>query len=71
MAMDGEKAMLVSKTESASKYCPFKFASDMASKLCENANCMAWQKLESPIKTFGEEIGYCGLAGKPSDIERR
>jgi len=70
--------MLVHDKEAKQMYCPFKFSrtgwaeTGKINQLwtCEGLTCMGWQKATAPVKTFGEELGYCGLAGKPSAIER-
>lgn len=61
--------MLVTRTQAAVKYCPLKFASGMEPKVCESINCMAWKK-DQPVPTTREEMGYCGLAGEPSRVDR-
>jgi hypothetical protein len=63
--------MLVTRTEAAAKCCPFKFTLTMdPDKLCSNVDCMAWKR-EPEIPTTHEEMGYCGLAGVPSEADRR
>jgi len=67
--------LLIQKDEANHMYCPFKFskacqARNRANKsqngICEAIGCMAWQTGVG-IRWAGEH-GYCGLAGKPTDI---
>ena len=73
--------MLVKKDEANKMYCPYKFSRKVftvtsASRklgqiypeewVCEGDHCMAWQTAVG--SRWAGEHGYCGLAGKPSDI---
>lgn len=68
-AKKGERTMLVTNAEAVTKYCPFQFASGIGAKTCFNVECMAWKRY-GRIPTTREEMGYCGLAGEPSQEER-
>jgi len=58
--------MLVTRTEAATKHCPFKFVlNDLNNEACQTKGCMAWKKAPA-VPTTHEEMGYCGLAGEPS-----
>jgi hypothetical protein len=67
--------MLVHDKEAKQMYCPFKFSRTGWAETgkinqewtCEGLRCMAWQKVEMRVSREG---GYCGLAGKPSNIEK-
>ena len=67
--------MLVTRTDGATKHCPFKLVlHDLINYTCETINCMAWKKAPA-VPTTREEMGYCGFAGEPSqriagDIEQ-
>ena len=66
--------MLIKKDEANQMYCPFKFSKPASKELgqinpkwiCEGIGCMAWQTAVG--SRWAGEHGYCGLAGKPSDI---
>jgi hypothetical protein len=66
--------MLIKKDAANKMYCPFKFSKPVSKELgqinpewvCEGSGCMAWQKIVGSRWTG--EHGYCGLAGKPSDL---
>ena len=66
--------MLVKRGEANKMYCPFKFSKPVSKEsgqinpewICEGPDCMAWQKIVGS-RWVGEH-GYCGLAGKPSEM---
>jgi hypothetical protein len=66
--------MLIKKDEANHMYCPFKFSKPASKELgqinpewiCEGIGCMAWQT--GVGSRWAGEHGYCGLAGKPTDI---
>jgi hypothetical protein len=68
--------MLVRKDEASQMYCPFKFSHSASREAghmnpewrCEGLKCMAWQKHEIPVPG---EHGYCALAGKPEEIDKK
>jgi hypothetical protein len=63
--------MVATKTEAAAKYCPFKFAlaADPRQSMFEY-RLYRMGKIP-PVPSPREEMGYCGLAGDPSDQDSR
>jgi len=60
--------MIVDRVEASTKFCvhlvaPF-FLGQGAK--CQTSNCMAWRWVSEPDGI--NKLGYCGLAGKPSDV---
>ena len=66
--------MLIKEHEANKMYCPLKFSRPATKEpgqinpewICEGLGCMAWQTAVGSRWTG--EHGYCGLAGKPSEI---
>jgi len=67
--------MLIKKNEANKMYCPLKFLKPATKEsgqinpewICEGIGCMAWQT--GVGSRWAGEHGYCGLAGKPTDID--
>ncbi len=53
---------MIHKTDADKFFCPLSFNGPVGSIRCEGAMCMAWRT----TKEHG--IGYCGMAGKPSEV---
>jgi hypothetical protein len=54
--------------EASTKCCPIITANQASARVvkCVSSNCMAWRWVSEPD---GEtRVGYCGMAGKPSDV---
>lgn len=54
--------MIVDRIEASGLTC----ANNQTIKCC-SSNCMAWRWVSEPLLE-NQKLGYCGLAGKPSDV---
>lgn len=58
--------MFVRASEAKEMYCPMGFANPEGPWIkCGAEDCMAWRVFTVSEKSDDEDIGYCGLVGKP------
>lgn len=70
----------MTEEEAKTKWCPMlrkgppgtsRNAPEDVPNLCIGSACMMWRKVDlskvpmNEIHNYGEDVGYCGLAGKP------
>ena len=58
--------MIVERVEASTKFCVHLAAPLGHGAKCQTSNCMAWRWVSEPDGI--NKLGYCGLAGKPSDV---
>lgn len=56
--------MVVPQDEAKMKYCPFLTTKDDKFRFCQGSQCMMW-RFKYSDKRGDEDLGYCGVAGKP------
>jgi len=69
MLLKGRKEvrnMLVTARQAKHLFCPFQYCDPRDEEIhCEAYRCMAWRVERPDPKDCDEDIGYCGLAGRP------
>ena len=58
--------MILNQNEASTKFCVHLVAPLGQVAKCQTSNCMAWRWVSEPDGI--NKLGYCGLAGKPSDV---
>lgn len=59
--------MIAQPADAKFKYCPLLKTHDDKMKFCQATMCMMWRYAEKGEAE--ERPGYCGLAGRPVDLE--
>jgi len=59
--------MILDRVEASTKFCVHLIAPLGQGAKCQTSNCMAWRWVSEPFNS-DRTLGYCGLAGKPSDV---